>query len=381
MSTHQLKDFLHHEAQKLSDKAHQKRGMISENEVEHLERLARIVEIYQNTGPTSKPKRRPTVIILSITLLIVAGLFSLKRSRTEIELDLTLTELRFVLSQQVPLTNAMVVSSLGISELKDIQLPRTRGQNAQQIDTTNGIGTALHLSKLNNDDLQSTITLNALMLPAGTLVRIAETDVSNQYRLFLEMPKDAPPITIQVSVKGTIQLAPSGEPARQYDFPVPRSIRMQPATNQLTFDLTLPEKARPVFASHLPAEDLKFTKVEEFIDTQNTYIREISTIVSGTLYLAELNNREYPLRNGEGLQFDEPSGPIRILTLKDNQIALQFHGDVRGMTLGWDGNRKSLMPRLLEWIYTQHSLTLLWGAIFSVFGFALTLFQWWRKTQ
>lgn len=110
-------------------------------------------------------------------------------------------------------------------------------------------------------------------------------------------------------------------------------------------------------------------------------IRRVSTVLSGMLYLAELDNQEYMLRTGEELQFKESYGLIRILSLEEDQLSLQFHGRVRGLTTGWEDSRKNLMPNYLEWLSARHSLALLWSTTISLFLLFLGILRWWRKTE
>ena len=98
------------------------------------------------------------------------------------------------------------------------------------------------------------------------------------------------------------------------------------------------------------------------------------------LYFAELNSREYPLRTGEGLQFKQSDGQMRILTMENGQLTLEFHGIVSEMTTGWEENRENLMPSRLEWLRARHGLTLLWGTTLYIFGSVLGVLRWWRKT-
>ena len=382
MSTQKLRKYLHDAAQKLSGKASQEPETITEEQLTQLERLARLVELCDKSRPKIKPKRWPTIVILASTSLIISVLLFFRVPSTEIELELTSTEIQFSLSKQAILTDAMVLSSLGVSELQDIQLPRSRGQTSRTFftDANQGIGAALRLSAINTGNTQGTLTLTALLLPEGTLIRISRTDVSNQYRLFLELPQNAS-ITLQVSVKGSIRISPSGAPAEEYLFSIPSSIQMRPATNQMTFDLTLADGAQATFSPDLPAKDFAFARVDEFMGSPARFVRRVSTITSGTLYLAELNSREYTLRTGEGLQFKASNGSIHQLRLTQDEIFLLMHGKMQGMTRGWEENQKNLMPNYLEWVVARPGLMLFWSQTISFFLLLLGIWRWWRKTE
>jgi len=384
MISDQLRNLLQEQAKKLSEEAAQSDGQISDDQIEAVERLARVVEVCEKTKPPKTRRRWPVGIILGITLLIVMGLLSVKIPKTEIELDLVLTEMRFELSKPVVLADAMMLSALGASELREVQLPRALsvdGQTiaAQKVSAPTGTGAALRLAVVEDADPPGTITLTALMLPTGTKVWVSRTEVTDQYRMSLEIPEKSQ-LNLQVSIKGTLQVAFPGAIAEQVVYSIPRSIRMQAVSNLVDLDLTLPKGVQASLAPHLPVRDLAFIRIDQFVDTTDTYIRRVSTVQSGKLYFAELNSREYPLRIGEGLQFEQSDGQIRLLTMENGQLALKFHGHVREMTTGWEESRKSLMPSWLEWLSARHSLTLLWGTTMYFFVLFLGILKWWRKT-
>jgi len=114
------------------------------------------------------------------------------------------------------------------------------------------------------------------------------------------------------------------------------------------------------------------------VTEEKTVVRRISTVLSGILYFQSLAGKEYHLRHGQEIRFKSCEGEIRTLELKDDRIALAFHGRVKGMTTGSDENRISLMPTYLEWLSARHALSLLWGTTLYIFGLILTVMRWWR---
>ena len=378
----QLQNLLRKQAETLSKAAVQSHGRLSEEQVEALERLARVVEIRDKIKPPKTRKRWPVALILGITLLIVTLLLAVRVQKTEIELELALSEVQFELSKPVILADTMILSALGVSELREIQLPRARNldgssRSAQSLSWSGATGIALRLSVINDLKPRGTITLTALFLPAGTRVRISRTEISDQYRVLLEVSEQNR-LHLQVSVKGTLQVALSGAPAEKLVYSIPRAIQMQAASNQVTLDLTLPTETQASFAPHLPVQALVFARTDQFVDTTGIYTRRVSTVLSGMLYFTDLNSREYPLRTGEGLQFKQSNGQMRILTMENGRLVLKFHGYVRKMTTGWEENRKNLMPSWLEWLSARHSLALLWVTTLFLFGLVDRVFKWWK---
>lgn len=369
----QLRDLLREHAESLSKEAAQSNGKIAEEQGEALERLARVVEICDKTRPPKTRKRWPVAAILGTCLIVISILFFARLPKTEVELDLKLTNVRFDVSRQVMLIKEMRLSTLGISQLREIQLPRTRGRDAQTIQSPEGAKLRLSIP----EKAEGTIEIRDLLLPVETRVWVSSTNIPHQYRVILEVPKGVT-LDLQVNVRGTLQVIRAGTPPEEIEYSVPKAIHMQPASQQITLDLTLHDGAQEAFSSYLPSRDLLFARIEEYKDTDKTYVRRVSTVNSGSLYLADLNGKKYSLRSGEELQFKQSEGQIRMLKPEKNQLMLNFYGDVRGMTTGWEEKRISLMPTCLDWLRARHGLSLLWGMTLFLFGIVNRVMRWWK---
>jgi len=110
-------------------------------------------------------------------------------------------------------------------------------------------------------------------------------------------------------------------------------------------------------------------------------VREVSTILSGSIYLEELNGQELKLRSGEAIRFEGSRGEIDVLDFKDDQIVVQFHGSVKGMTAGSSEVGRSLMPTWLEWLKARRGLYLLWGTAIYLYGLVVGAMRWLRAPQ
>lgn len=375
----QLRQIVCKEAESLSNEAVQSAGRVSSEQVEALECLTRVLAICDQTLPQKPRKRWPVAVMLGISLVVVSIVLFFRLPGTEIELDLQLTDLGFVLSKDVLLSEEIQASILGVTELREIRLPRAQGRNAQTFHAPEGHEHSIRLSGIKAKDSvsQGTVSIRDLLLPAETQVRINSTHIPNQYRVSLEVP-EGNALDLQIDVHGMIHLVLPGTLNEQLDYSIPRAIHLYPASRRITFDLTLLDNAQETFSSYLPSRDLAFLRIEEYRDTTETYIRRIQTVLSGTLYFAELNGRKYSLRAGEGLQFEASDGHIRSLTLKNDQLAISFYGHVRGMTTGWDNIRVNLMPTCLEWLRARHGLSLLWGTTLFLFGLLNRMMKWWK---
>ncbi|MCP4398188.1 MAG: hypothetical protein GY801_12945, partial [bacterium] len=365
---------LREETEAARTEALQSRGKISDDRLKTLENLDRLVEISDKLKAPKPHKRWPVAAILGACLLIISLLLFVKRQSTEIELDLTLTDLRFKLSDQALFVDKMQFSALGVSGLKEIQLPRAQSQAIK----------SFQLSVAEEKDPEDkkppkslgTISLTDLLLPKGTLVELNCSELPNRYRLSLEIPGGDPP-KLTVSVKGKLHVALPGA-GEQLEYSSPKTIRMQAVSQQITLDMSVPGGTQEAF-SFLQAQDFRFSRIEEYMDTDETYIRRVPTVLSGALYFAELNGRKYPLREGEDLRFEQSEGQIRSLKLEKNRLSLKFFGDVEGMSSGWETTRVKLMPTWLTWLQARQGLGLLWGTSFFLFGIVTQIVRWWKK--
>jgi hypothetical protein len=371
----QLAELLKQRSKDAEVQAIQSGGTIPAEEYEALRRLARLAEIRSKTEPAPKKISRITIAIFGLTLVIVSILFFARVSMTEIELDVALSQLGFRLPQQQVLTDATKLSSLGVSGLTELQLPRAGSHQAQTMSPADASGTAVRLSSAAGQR-NGELTLDALNVPAATQVWLRPTEVPQQWRLSLH----GPDLTLQAAVDGSILVGLAGVPSEKFEFTSPQPVVMRGGQNDIDLDLEFPASLKTYsFSPQDVAESLSFTRVDEHSDAEHTLVRRVSTILSGSLFFEALAGRELHLRAGEGLRFQSSHGEIRTLELHDGHVALTFHGEVRGMTTGAGENRRSLMPTYLEWLSLQHGLSLLWGTTLYLFGLVIGVLRNWGK--
>lgn len=371
----QLQEILQSRAKSVLDDALLAEGEISAKQIDDLERLARLVEINKAVQPDPSRKRWPVIVALIGTLVIVSILLFARRSKTEIELDITATEVGLQLSKEQVLFSSMEISSLGISGLREIHFPRYRGQAAETIRATDDIGSNLKLSTISDEGSTSAINLATLKLPDTTRIRINSTKVSRQYRLSLkgEIPD------LQADVIGQVRILVSGGGVKEFNSSVPKLIDIQPESDAVDLDITFPKSSREAFSTQLAVQELDLFRVDVYPGDKRTIVRPVSTVLGGSIFFEELNGQERKLRRGEGIRFKESHGEIRTLQPYEDHLILRFHGHVRGMKTGSIGNGRSLMPTYLEWLRARHSLSLLWGTSLYIFSLIVGILRWWRR--
>jgi hypothetical protein len=373
----QLRDLLNQRAKALCDDVVQAKGQISEERLERLERLARLVEISAVATPPPPRVRWRIVALLGVTLVIISILLFARVSKTEIELDLSLSEVSFGLPQQQVLTDVMKLSDLGVSGLQEIQLPRSETQDARAFRASDGPGFAIRLSTGSEGKQKGTVTLAALPLPAGAHVWLRPTEIPQQFRLSIKGAE----LILRADVDGPVGIGLPDTPPQRLKFSSPKSILMRSGSNDIDLDIKLSAASKSIFSPQLFVTDLSFFRVDQLLEPERTIVRRVSTILSGALYFEELSSKERRLRSGEAIRFESSKGEIRTLQLHDDHMTIAFHGQVSDMTTGAGTSRSSLMPTYLEWLRARHSLSLLWGTTLYVFGLIVGVLRWWSNPK
>jgi hypothetical protein len=373
----QLRDLLRRQAEAASDEATQAGGNISPERVEELKRLAQLVEITEAAQPQPARKRWPILVALGGTLLIVSILLFARVAETEIELDLALSEVGFVLPKQQVLAETMGLAALGVSGLREIQLPEIGrpGDSGPQASDRVRLSTASGASGASGGKRQGSITLATLLLPPETRVWLRYTGLPHQYRLSLKGAN----LELRADVNGPLEIGLPDRVAAAFDFVTPQPVRLIPDTDAVDLDLTLLDTGKSGFSPQVSATNLSLFQIDRYQDDERTVVRRVSSILNGALIFESLNQRELKLRPGEMIHFEQIRGEIRTLRLQDNLIDLKFHGRVRGLGAGSEENHRSLMPTWLEWLRERHGLSLFWGAAIYLFGLIAGVLRWWGK--
>lgn len=368
----ELRNLLNQRAKTTIDQAIQAGGQVNREQLVALKQLAQLMEIRSAARVPSTRPLWPTVAVFGLTLAVVSVLFFARVPETEIELDVSVSQLGFRLAQHQILTEVLKLTSLGVSGLAEIQLPRAGSRGSRTIRQDDGSGSAIRLSAVDGRR-KGELTLDALNLPAATQVWLRPTELPQQWRLSLR----GADMTLRAAVDGPVAVGLPDAPPESVDFPSPESVVMQPGPNDVDLDMEFPAGSKGVFPPQEVAEALSFSRIDEHLDTERTAVRRVSTILSGTLYFESLDGRERRLRPGEGIRFQSSQGEISTLELHDGHIALTFHGHVRGITTGTEESRRSLMPTYLDWLSAQHALSLLWGTMLYAFGLIIGALRWW----
>jgi hypothetical protein len=333
---------------------------VSPDRVEALNGLAKLIETRDSLSP--KTRNWWVAFVFLGTLIAASVLLFVRVRETEIELDVAVTELSFSLARAQAPSGAMNLSALGVSGLQDIELPLSSGQ-----------ASAVSLTPATSKRRSGTVTLSPLFLPADSRLTLRRSDVANQYQLWTTGIN----LRLQATAEGSVSIGMSNAPARTLDFAIPKTVLLRGGPKEVSIDLTFDSLPKSPLAPLLQVRDISLSRIDQFVDSNQSLVRRLSTITSGTLSFESLNGQELRLRPGEDLQFKQSQGEIRSLELGVGQIGLKFHGRVQGMAEGVGEGHRSIMPTYLEWLKARHGLSLLWAASLYLFGLVAGALRWW----
>lgn len=351
---------------------------------QHFDALVRSIaaKLEQPVPPPSLPPS-PSVLwkrwllrTISLSPLLAGILLSyIPISETEIALDANLSEFSFVLSKEQELSDSLILKTFGASGFKGIQLPRVRGRPDQPREADESRKVLRLIS--DSSSRQGTITLAPLLLPSGTDVTVRLGTDPYQYRVSIKGSTRP----LRVNVQGPLQVLLAGNPNEAIDFASPKPILLQPDASGVDLDITLPEPLTNLLPASLALSQVALFRVDERIEAQRTAIREVSTVRSGTVNFELLGGQVLTLRSGEEIRFEQSLGEIRTLQLNEGNLALQFHGWIKGMTTCSGGVCNSVMPTQLEWLWAQHRIPLVTAASLYVCALLIGGLRWWERYE
>jgi len=373
----QLRELLHAQAKTLQDEAIRSGGSVPAEALEGLRRLSSLVEISDATRPAPPRRHWPLIALFAATLIVASVLLFVRRESTEIELNLRVDQLGFILPDRQVLSEQLRLSALGVSGLREIQLPRSRGAEAITLASGHEFESSVELAVASENRIRGEVSLPELILPAQTRVLLTRTESTGQYRCTLE----GAGLNLSADVNGPVKVKLTGGSERQLTFLSPKPVVFEPQSQQVNLDLTflaLPQKISPMPQG---IRDLSFLRIEDRRGPEGLSVRRVSTILSGSVYFEELNGQELKLRPGDAIRFEGSQGEIESLELKEDGIFLQYRGHVRGMKTGSFEVGRSLMPTWLEWLKARRGLYLLWGTAIYLFGLVVGVLRWLKVPQ
>ncbi len=370
----ELKDLLRRQAAEACDRALDDGGGISAEETDELERLARLVKILGQTETRPRRPRWPIAAALAATLAIMSVLLFLRVPATNVDMDLEVDELAFVMARSETLNAAIPLAELGAAGLAALRLPRSKDSSGQAHAGSDKTWPQIQLSvaEPGQGQVRGRMTLAPLTPPAGARIWLRKTRVPSQYSLSLQHDE----IDVKLTLRGWLTLRSLDSAVVERNFGRGKAMLLMGRERTVDITMRVAEGAQATFARVIPVSALKLLKSHQ--DTVGQTPVEDSTIRAGTIHFSDLDDVSRPLRAGERLRLKLSEGHIRALSLAEDHVSFSFHGRLTELTSGEGRGRRSLMPTYLEWLSDQYALSLLWGAVVYVFGLALAIMRWWR---
>src|ERR1035441_5262809 len=174
-----VRELLRRQSNELASKAIGSEGL-SDEDIAGLGRLARLIEIREAAAP---PRRNWWAAgVLACTLAIVSALLFVRVPETDVELELTISGVRFTLASDQLIAGAMRVAQVGVSGLRQVQLPMDAEADA-------GAGqsftdhSAIRVSVNGTAKSPGVATLAPLLLSTGSSVGLRSVGGPYEYAL------------------------------------------------------------------------------------------------------------------------------------------------------------------------------------------------------
>jgi hypothetical protein len=372
----QLRNLLQNNAKDLQNEVLSSGGAVPAEKLEALRRLSDLVGICDNAERNPPRSRWPLIAVFGCTLLIVSILLFTGPGSTEIEMNLRLDQVGFVLPVRQVLSEQLSRASLGVTGVSQVELPRAERSEARTLVSGRDFDSSVALTVTGERPLLGEVALPDLILPAQTKVSFRKSEGPNHFRLTIPTAG----LNLSAAVNGPVNVSPIAGGQAQLNFRSPKSVIFTSQSQEVNLDLTfrvLPQKISPM---PLTVQDLNLLRIEDRRGIEGLPVRRVSTILSGTIIFEELNGKKVSLRPGEVIEMESSKGEIVSLEFKDD-IAVQFHGRVRGITSGPADIHQNLMPTWLEWLKARQGLSLFWGSAIYLFGLVVAIRRWLRAPE
>lgn len=343
-------------------------GSVSKEDFEALDRLEKLA-----AGDRSWHQWWIPTCAFLLPLAVVTFLFETEQRETQIDLDAKVSAFSATLRAKQPLFDGSLLRAFNAIGLKGVD-NLSAGDGDCSVDVKLG-------AKPRPEDA---INLQLLEVPRGWRVRLEGSE--NSIEVTLSGPPARPEAareevltTVSLGGRTTVETRCGGV-RNLHEFKAADisslNLRLGPRT---TLSVT-PVDGHPLrFARQIAVEKVALVSEEiSFADAPEN--RQLSSVLSGTLYLNALDGKQAPLRPSEALSFSDFSGTLRSIAPAADGLQLELFATVKGMKTGEAPNQRSLMPTYLQWIAARNELWLWWGSAVSVFAVLMSVLRWLKIT-
>ncbi|WP_425259145.1 hypothetical protein ACPOLB_26910 [Rubrivivax sp. RP6-9] len=326
-----------------------------------LQQLAAMQRLAELAAATPRPRRAwAPAVLLVLTLGLLSVLLFARLGETEVHLAVVVDGASFTLATRQPLTETLVLQTLGASGL--------RGWRTESAPAAAASAPAVRAVA----STPGTVTLASL--PGASGMRVQLRPAPNGLQLSLQGAG-----TVQASLLGRVSLESPGLAPLDSDGGVPTELRLDAGPD---LDLDIQFTSTPplqLFALPLAVSALGLERLEAARQGGDDLVRRLSTLRSGTVRLPALGDAQRTLARGELLRLDLVDARVVQIDREGPHLALSLQGRARDIVAGTERHPRRLMPTWLEWLAAQHGLSLLWGSALYLFGLAMAVWRWWSR--
>lgn len=322
--------------------------------------------------PPPLPKVWPFLLFIGLPIIIGILLWFIPLNRLEVQLQANVSEFSFISTTQQELSDPLGIKSFKAAGLSQIQIPGTSETPDESLTINeNMLGTIIVTPGSNGED-EGDMTLDTLTLPQGSSMRVVKTASPFQYNMTFDHLNQP----LKVNVKGSVDIMVPGIGVKHRVFRFPKPLLLQPGPSGIDMEITVVDLADNLLPSPLSVTNLGFVRIDERRGDDRTTVRKVSTILAGDF---SLNGESQQLASEEYLQFDHSEGSLRAIRLNQDNLKVEFHGQIQGMKSCQEKNQcTSLMPTYGEWLLINYSAVVVIGGIVYYILILLGRLQGWK---
>jgi hypothetical protein len=252
----------------------------------------------------------------------------------------------FALSVTASAVSFTLDSDGEVPVLKELSLTRLVANPVNAFVTCNEKGNALASSSFDQESRTAVLVparrmrLDALPLPAGTVISLFFPQRQRGLKIVLEYPRPRPS-----EISGTAEGAPDG---RSCDF----TLKAQGKALELTIIPEDSDLSEPV-DGQIPISTIQFgtRRLEPG--------KALSSIETGALSFSDIPDAKYSLGRGTRLSLAFQGGTLAELRVVPQQLSLLLQGDASKVRLGYR-DQKDITPTKLDWLRSRARNIELW---------------------
>jgi hypothetical protein len=347
--------------------AETKRGPLADD-IQRLKPLAELAELERARTTADWKRRWGPLIILALAFasaLSAAFLSTAGPPATEIELESRVTAVSFRLGEQQDLLNGVDLSRLTVERVKCV---------SEEIGVVDNCPDLTSLGQVSFDTARrkgqhAALNISSLRVPAGSRIMVAKQLELQTYSVWIEPPMPSQTMLLIIGARGTDIRVVRGTKSsqRHTEEREPAALIALLCVPPVVLNVEPRSLRRVTFGQPVAASEIRLADDAQRYGENEQEIRSQSSVISGFVYLDNLNGKRIELRRYERLRFSTSAGEIRSLSSDPNAegtaLLLRYHGVVEGMTRGPSSQPGSLMPNYLELLAENRQLSLARAAV------------------